>query len=791
MKVLKVVGIGFAALLLVVIAAVAVVMAKFDANLVKSELTKVVLEKKQRTLKIDGDLDLAFWPKLGVQVGKVSLSEHKSDKAFMTLDSARVFVAVIPLLSKQVVVDTIELSGARATLVRHKDGTLNIADLLVPDKEPSPLVKFDIAGIKIVGSQLAFRDEMGGATYDISGLTLSTGHLANVAEGPLELVAKVTAQSSHGAKTAADVKIAARYRYDLDKKDYALAKLDATVKGEVPGARGIDLTLSAASLALQPATNAVAVDGLALAAKGEVAGVQGLDLSLTAARLALQPANNAVAIDKLAFAAKGKQGADAFDVKLDAPKLALTPEKASGEKITLSANISGAQKTIAARLGLTGVEGSAKAVKIAKFDLDLDARMGETSAKGMLSSPVAVQLETTTVELSRLAGDLDVASPHMPMKQVKLPINGTVRANWGKQTADVALNTQFDESKIAAKVNLAKFAPPDIGFDVDIDRLNVDKYFPPAKKGADGKVGAGGTPSAGPEPKIDLSALKSLNLRGTVKVGQLQVQNVKAANVRLNINAAGGKLDVAPHSMNLYDGSLNGALSVNANGNTVALKQTLAGVNINPLMKDAVDKDLIEGRGTVQLDVTTRGDTVTAMKKALAGTASLSLKDGAVKGIDLAKQFRELKAKFSRKEDVVQAAKKTDKTDFSEMTASFRIANGVARNDDLAAKSPFLRLAGAGDIDIGNGGINYLAKASVVNTSGGQGAKDLEHLKGVTVPVRLTGPFDNISYKLELGSMVQEAVKAKVEEKKQEIQQKAKEKVQEKVQDKLKGLFKR
>jgi AsmA protein len=747
MRALKIIGVGIAAVLAVLAAVAAFVMAKFDADFIKAEASKAVLQKKQRTLKIDGPLELAFWPKLGVRVGKLSLSEHKSDKEFLALESARVSVAVMPLLSKQVVVDTIELSGARATLIRRKDGTLNIADLLAPDKEPSPLVKFDIAGIKVTGSELAFRDEQAGASYGVANLALSTGHLANAAEGPLELAARITASKP---KTAADLRVAGRYRYDLDRKDYALAKLDIALKGELAGMQGLDLALSAASLAAQPASNVLAVDGLLLTAKG-------------------------------------KQGADAFDVKLEAPKLALTPDKAGGEKIALTANLTGAQKAIAAKLGLAGVEGSAKAVKIAKLDLDLDAKVAETTAKGKLSSPVAVQMEATTVELPKLGGELDVADPRMPMKQVKLPLSGQARANWGKQSADGALNTQFDESKIAAKFSLAKFAPPDIGFDVDIDRLNIDKYFPPQKKAAGGAPAKGGTGAPAAEEKIDLSALKSLNLHGVVKVGQLQVQNVKASNVRLNIKAAGGKLDVAPHSANLYDGTLSGALSVNANGNAVALKQNLANVAINPLLKDALEKDVLEGRGSVNLDINTRGDTVTAMKKALAGNASMALRDGAIKGIDLAKTFRETKAKFSTRQDVVQAARTTDKTDFSEMTASFRINNGVARNDDLAAKSPFIRLAGAGDIDIGNSRLDYLAKASVVNTSGGQGGKELEHLKGVTVPVRLSGPFDNVSYKLELGSLVQEAAKAKIEEQKQQLEKKATDKLQES----LKGLFKK
>jgi AsmA protein len=100
-------------------------------------------------------------------------------------------------------------------------------------------------------------------------------------------------------------------------------------------------------------------------------------------------------------------------------------------------------------------------------------------------------------------------------------------------------------------------------------------------------------------------------------------------------------------------------------------------------------------------------------------------------------------------------------------------------------KSPFLRLSGAGDIDIGGGQMNYVAKASVVSTSAGQGGKDLEHLKGLTVPVRVSGPFESLSYKLELGSLVADAAKARVEEKKEEIKAKA----QDQVKDKLKGLF--
>jgi AsmA protein len=97
-------------------------------------------------------------------------------------------------------------------------------------------------------------------------------------------------------------------------------------------------------------------------------------------------------------------------------------------------------------------------------------------------------------------------------------------------------------------------------------------------------------------------------------------------------------------------------------------------------------------------------------------------------------------------------------------------------------KSPFIRLGGAGDIDIGADRMDYLAKASVVNTAGGQGGRELEHLKGLTVPVRVSGPFDKLAYGIDFGGLAAEAAKARVEEE-------VKSKVGEKAGGVLKGLF--
>ena len=47
-------------------------------------------------------------------------------------------------------------------------------------------------------------------------------------------------------------------------------------------------------------------------------------------------------------------------------------------------------------------------------------------------------------------------------------------------------------------------------------------------------------------------------------------------------------------------------------------------------------------------------------------------------------------------QDAVQKAQQTEKTDFTELNATFQIADGIARNNDLDLKSPFLRIGGDG-----------------------------------------------------------------------------------------------
>jgi AsmA protein len=427
MKALRILGITVGLILALLAAGVGALYALFDGEKIKGELSRVMLEQKQRKLDIAGKLELSVWPEVSIKLGRLTLSEAGGKEEFLALDSARVAVAVMPLLSKQVQVQRVEVNGLKATLVKRKDGTLNIADLLGGDakKESAEKVgaggtastplQIDIAGIKVANAQFTWRDEKSGSTTALSNLDLGTG----------------------------------RVQADSAKQTLAM------------------------------------------------------------------------------------------------------------DALSLATTFSGSGSTAAVRLGLSGVESSAQTLKIGKLVFDLDAKTGETTVKAHLDSPVAANLAAQTVALDKFSGSVDFANPQMPMKQLKLPLSGSLRADLAQQTVALELATQFDESKIAAKLKVAKFAPLALGFDLDIDQLNVDKYLPPKK--AEDKTAK--------EDKLDFSALKGLDVNGTIRIGALQVSKLKLAKLNAKIAIAGGRLDVAPLTLNLYEGAANGSLSLNAAGN--------------------------------------------------------------------------------------------------------------------------------------------------------------------------------------------------------------------------------
>ena len=831
-KYLKSALFGLGGLILVLAIIVGVVVATFDPNDYTPLILKLVQDQQQRTLNNEGDIKLAFWPKLGANLGRISLSEHQNDKLFASVEGLKVSLALLPLLRNELVVDTIYIDGANINIVRYKDGTTNFDDLISEDEEESRQIKFDVDGVMITDSQATYTDEQAGKRYQVSQLNLEAGHIA-LAE-PFDLEAGFLLEASDPA-VKAKVAVDGNFMLDPDAGYYVAKGLEANVAGDIAGGKDVSLKVSG-DIDANPEKTELLADSLKLEFSGNFEGA-------------------------------------ALVASLEAPQIKVLKDEVSGESARLNLSRQKGDESLKANLVLADIKGSPKAVQSGGIKGEILLEQGDArTLQSDFSSPLSANLEQMVFDLSKLAGKIHVKDAALPGGQMqgtfalklhadveqekassdfnlnvdksnlkgnvavagfsKPSINFSLTADqldlnkWlgqkagdqktkdknaktetakasdtkpadltalndlqlqgevnigsvvydqyqisnlalginadGKQLKIAPLTLKLDESSIKGSLGISRFANPIYTFDLDIDRLDADRYIAEPE----GKASADSTKSD-PNTPIDLSALRQLNANGELRIGWLKLANVKSTNVRIKLKSEGGVAELSPFSANLYEGAMGGTLKVDARATpSIAFKQDMKGVMIGPLLVDAINNDMLTGKGNLNVDVTTQGNTIGEFKKKLGGTAALRLADGAVKGIDIAGTLRGIKDKLNvLKGQSTVEGDKAKQTDFSEMSATFDIKNGVAHNDDLSIKSPLFRIVGNGQVDIANETISYLVKPTVVATLQGQGGAGLEELKGLTIPIKVSGTFAKPSYALDFAGLGAALAEKKILEK--------------------------
>src|SRR5690554_7084989 len=114
--------IGLVVAFLVALVGIAVFLLTFDPNAYKTKLQEIVYARYERTLLIDGEIELSLFPRIGLSVQNVSLSDRGNSDLFASIDSARLAVAIWPLMFNRLVVDHVAITGLKAWMVRSDDG---------------------------------------------------------------------------------------------------------------------------------------------------------------------------------------------------------------------------------------------------------------------------------------------------------------------------------------------------------------------------------------------------------------------------------------------------------------------------------------------------------------------------------------------------------------------------------------------------------------------------------------------------------------------------------------------
>lgn len=226
-----------AGIFVVIVIAVTVAITTFDPNAYKTQITEAVEQHTGRTLNIDGKISLSFFPWIGLEVDKLSLSNAKgfSQSAFARIDQLDIKVKLLPLLARNVEIDKIGLHGLFVSLETHRDGKTNWQDLAQPGAsaateqkstpEPtadnagtsSALTGLLVGGVELASANIQWLDDQSGTHAKISDLSLTTGKIQFDEWVPVSFSAKVNSDAPK-----LDLKIALDTRLKFNREFNAL-----------------------------------------------------------------------------------------------------------------------------------------------------------------------------------------------------------------------------------------------------------------------------------------------------------------------------------------------------------------------------------------------------------------------------------------------------------------------------------------------------------------------------------------------------------------------------------------
>ena len=242
-KILKITGLGVAALLGLLLLLAAAILLLVDPNDYRDDITAAVQNATGRELNIEGDLSLSLFPWLGLSLGETRLSNAAGEgveKDFARVESVDINVKLLPLLQQRIEMKTLHLRGLRVNLSRTADGRSNWDDLLRPstddisqpakssagESETKPALALAIGGINIEDAQIVWDDRQAGQRIEVDRFFLRTGPIAPGAPIDIELRTRL-AMSEPALQTPIELK--GRLTFDLSAQRYRLDGLDVSL----------------------------------------------------------------------------------------------------------------------------------------------------------------------------------------------------------------------------------------------------------------------------------------------------------------------------------------------------------------------------------------------------------------------------------------------------------------------------------------------------------------------------------------------------------------------------------
>lgn len=726
MRAAKMVAYVLGGLIALLVLALLLIVAFVDPNDYRDDIERIVQTETGRKLTLGGELKLAIFPWIALETGPASLADAPGfgDEPFVAIENARVGVRVLPLLRGKVEVGTVTLDAPRIRLITDANGRNNWADL--GESSPADATPQTAAAPATLPT--------------IAGLAINDASvtLENRQENSRRVVRDFNLATGR-LVSGEPFDVKSDLVFDQDESLSVKAQLAGVVTADLErnvyrlAKPTIDLVLSGPSYPQSGIPVQIGAGAIESDLNRQTHRLDGFTLTTTWRGEGLPAAGVPIALQAKALSA------DLARQTVDAPEL--------------YADIAGAKLSAM----LTGQE--------------------------VLDAPrVSGRLALAPVALREWLPKLGIELPRTRDASVFEKLSFASNLAMTKSSAELDnITLQLDATTATGTLAIADIAAKALRFDLSVNRIDADRYLPPPVEAP-----ANAPKRQEPPTEIPVEALRDLNARGELRVGEAIFAGIKFTKLRLGINGRDGQLRFHPIEASMYGGAYRGDIRLDATGEVarVALDEHLSSIDFAPLFKDFLDTDRVSGKGSANLKLSGSGRTTDDVMQTLDGTVDFKVVDGALEGADLWYEIRRARAVL--KQQPIPQRSGPVRTPFSSLQGTGTMANGVLTNNDLNVAMQYLKVSGEGTVDIPKSTLDYRLVATVLKIprEGAIPAAE-QDLVDARIPVKVSGALTDPTVRPDIEGYLKDQVKQKLDQE----QQKLEEKVKDKLGDKLKGLF--
>ena len=214
---------------------------------------------------------------------------------------------------------------------------------------------------------------------------------------------------------------------------------------------------------------------------------------------------------------------------------------------------------------------------------------------------------------------------------------------------------------------------------------------------------------------IAIDGLADFDLDMRLSAARVTVATARLGRTGVAANLRDGRLTVAIGEAQAYGGVLKGAL---------VLSKTYAGADIKSQLQFA-DVDLesclgelfgirkLEGKGHLTLALEATGDSMLALTRTLSGTGSLVARQGAIAGFNV----EQLLKRLEQRPLSIGGDFRRGRTPFERLSATVKIAEGMAAVEDVKLEGGVVRLALGGSASIPARDLDLKGTATLISTT--------------------------------------------------------------------------